>query len=184
MVFSKVSIISNALVLLGDEPISSLTETGAGARASNIYDSAYYSILSSHRWNFAIKKKELSKLTQAPLNEYNYQFQLPTDFIVIITTYPVSTYKIVGDKIYSDSDKIEIDYIYKIAEEKLPPYFIKCFEYYLATQLAIPITEDYNKMEIMQRMYERESRNARYADMQSAPVTPIQDDPYIRVRYI
>lgn len=183
MGFSKIQLSSNALILLGDQPISSFDDTGAGARsASNLYESAYLSILSSHRWNFATKKTTLSRLTAKPLNEYLYQFQLPTDMVRLTSTYPVSNYKILEDKLYSDSQAVSIDYIYKVSEDKLPSYFIKAFEYYLAVQLAIPVTEDFNKMELMQRMYERESRNARYSDSQSAPAVPIQDDPYIRVR--
>lgn len=185
MATSKINLISNALILLGDAPITSLNDPGAGAKAgANLYESTYFSMLSSHRWNFAIKKSLLSQLSEAPLNEYKYQYQLPTDFITIITTYPVSTYRIIGDKLYSDSNRVEIDYIYKITEDKFPPYFIKAFEYYLARDLCIAVTEDMNKYELMQRAYEIESRKARYADSQSAPQVPIQDDPYIRVRVI
>ena len=182
MAFSKTQLISNALVLLGDEPISSITEPGAGAKASVLYESAYFSMLSSHTWKFATKKKELSKLSEAPLNEFQFQYQLPTDFIVIITTYPASTYKILGDKLYTDSSSVEIDYIYKITEDQFPPYFIEAFEYYLAAKLAIPITDDLNKMDVMQRKYELVSRNAKYADNQSAPAISIIDTPYKVVR--
>ena len=185
MSFSKVQLSSNALILLGDSPISSFTEEGAGAvTASNLYESSYLSILSSHRWNFATKKATLAKLTALPKNEYKYQFQMPTDMVLLITTYPTSRYRILGDTLYSDSNTVEIDYIYRITEDKFPAYFIKAFEFYLASQFAIPITEDLNKADIMQRFYERESRKARYADSQSQPAVPIQDDPYIRVRVI
>lgn len=185
MAFSKIQLISNALILLGDEPISSLSDSGAGAKAgANLYESSYLSMLSSHRWNFATKKTTLSRLAEAPKNEYKYQYQLPTDIVNLITTYPVSTYRIIGDKLYSDSSSIDIDYVYKVTEDKFPAYFIKPFEYYLAVQLCIPVTEDYNKLEIMNRMFERESRLARYSDSQQQPSVPIQDDPYIRVRVI
>lgn len=185
MSFSKVQLISNALILLGDEPINSLTDSGAGAKAgSNLYESSYFAILSSHRWKFATKKVKLARLTASPLNEYKYQFQLPTDYINIITTYPRSDYRLLEDKLYSDSKEIEIDYIYKVNEANFPAYFIKAFEYYLAMQLVIPVTEDYNKMDIMNKMYGIESRKARYSDSQSSPSVPILDDPYIRVRAV
>lgn len=97
MSFSKVQLSSNALILLGDSPISSFTEEGAGAvTASNLYESSYLSILSSHRWNFATKKATLAKLTALPKNEYKYQFQMPTDMVLLITTYPTSRYRILG----------------------------------------------------------------------------------------
>lgn len=178
--FSKVQIASNALILLGDEPISSFNDPGAGAKAAgNLYESSYLSILKSHRWNFATQKAVLARLVEVPKNEYKYQFQLPTDIVLLITTYPVSTYRILGDKLYSDSLEIQIDYIFRIDESQLPAYFIKAFEYYLATQLSIPITEDLNKHDLIRKMYERESRSARYADSQSQPSVAIVDTPYI-----
>lgn len=183
MTFTKVQLCSNALVLLGHTPISSFIEPTAGAKvASNLYDSTFISILCSHRWKFATKKALLARLVDAPQNQYQYQYQLPTDMIMPVTTYPVSTYAIYGDKLYSDSDKVEIDYIYQPTESMLPAYFIKCFEYYLAIQFAISLMDDLNKVDVMSRMYEKESRIARYSDSQSTPQVPIQDDPYIRVR--
>ncbi len=179
-IFSDVQIASNALILLGDEPISSFNDTGAGAKAAaNLYESSYLSILKSHRWNFATKKATLARLTETPTNEFAYQFQLPTDLVLLITTYPVSTYRILEDKLYSDSLTIEVDYIYRVEEAKLPGYFIKAFEYYLATQLSIPVTEDLNKHDLIRQMFERESRSARYADAQSQPSVGIIDTPYI-----
>ena len=183
MAFSKVQLVSNALILLGAEPISSFTDgTTESKVAANLYETSYLSMLSSHNWNFATKKVKLARLAEAPLNEYQYQFQLPTDMVKLITTIPASTYRVLGDKLYSDSSEIEIDYIWKITEDQFPSYFVKAFEFYLAVQFAVPITEDLNKQEMMQRHFERESRNARYSDSQSAPSTPIVDDPYIRVR--
>lgn len=185
MATSKISLVSNALILLGDSPISSFTDPGAGALAgANLYESSYLSMLASHRWNFATKKVKLSRLSAAPINEYKYQFQLPTDYVTIITTYPVSIYRILEDKLYSNSQVVEIDYIYRINEDKFPSYFIKPFEYYLARDLCIAVTEDLSKYDLMHRAYEIEARKARYADSQSAPQVPIQDDPYIRVRVI
>lgn len=185
MGFSKVQLISNALILLGDSPISSLSDSGAGAKAgANLYESSYLAMLSSHRWNFATKKVKLSRLTEAPTNEYKHQFQLPTDIVMLITTYPVSTYRILGDKLYSDFQTAEIDYIYKIPENQFPSYFIKAFEFYLARDLCIPVTEDLNKMQAMHDIYEKEARKAKYADSQSAPSVPIQDNNFINVRVV
>jgi len=185
MAFSSIQLVSNALILLGDQPINSFDEPGAGAKAgSNLYESTYLAMLSSHRWKFATKKVKLSRLTATPLNEYKYQFQLPTDYVLITTTYPRTDYKLLEDKLYSDYQEIEIDYIYKVPEDRFPSFFVKAFEYYLATQLAIPVTEDFNKMELMYKMYGIESAKARYSDAQSAPQVPIQDMPYIQARQL
>jgi hypothetical protein len=183
MAFSKVQLSSNALIQLGADPIASFDEDSTEAAvASNLYDTSYLAMLSSHRWNFATKKAQLARLAATPTNEYSYQFQLPTDMVMLITTYPASTYRILGDKLYSNFDTASIDYIFKVTEDNFPAYFVKAFEFYLAMQFAIPITEDLNKRSEMEKTYEKESRKARYADSQSAPATPIIDDPYIRVR--
>jgi len=178
MAFSKVQLASNALILLGDSPISSFTEEGAGAvAASNLYESSYLAMLSSHRWNFATTKATLARLTGTPKNEYKYKFQLPADLVSLITTYPASNYKILGDKLYTDAATCDIDYIFKVTEDKFPAYFITAFEYYLASRLAVPVTEDLNKADMMVQLYDRESRKARYTDSQSTTNVPIQDDP-------
>lgn len=183
MAFSKEQIASNALVLLGDEPISSFTQSGAGAQtAAALYESSYLSMLSSHRWNFATKKAVLARLSEAPTNEYAFKYQLPTDIVMLITTMPSSDYRVLGDKLYSNFPTAQIDYIWKVTEDQFPAYFVASFEFYLAAKFAIPVTEDINKAEVMKRFYEIESRRARYADSQSAPIVPILDDPYIRVR--
>lgn len=185
MGFSKIQLISNALILLGDSPISSLDDPGAGATAgTNLYESTYLAILSSHRWKFATKKMQLNRLTAVPMNEYKYQYQLPTDLILLITTYPRSDYRILEDKLYTDSNTVSVDYIYRVSEDKFPAYFVKAFEYYLARDLAIPVTEDMKKVEMMQNIYNTEARKARYADSQSSPTVAMQDAPYISVRAI
>ena len=60
---SKIQLISNALILLGDAPIASLSAAGAGAIAgANLYDASYDNMLSMHRWRFASKVATLSRL--------------------------------------------------------------------------------------------------------------------------
>ena len=52
---TEVSICSNALRKLGDDPITSLTEDTERARLCNaFYNTARDSLLRSHPWNFAI----------------------------------------------------------------------------------------------------------------------------------
>ena len=81
---SAIQISSNALILLGHPPISSFEEPGAGAQgASNLYEQSYLNMLTVHRWRFATKKAQLSRLTEAPMNGYSYQFQLPSDLDVL-----------------------------------------------------------------------------------------------------
>lgn len=181
---TNISLCSNALVLLGDRPIASFTDEGAGAEsASNLYESCYNYLLSLHRWRFATKKANLSRSTTRPTNQWAYQFQLPSDFIMLVTTYPVSEFEIYGDKIYTNQDACAIDYIYRISESQLPHYFAKVCEYYLATAFAIPVTGNSTRLQEMQNLYLMHLKQAKNIDSTSRPNQGIIDSPFTDTRW-
>jgi len=140
---AAISICSNALVLIGDNPISSFDEEGTGAKvANNFYETSLKAKLGEYTWNFATKQKKLTKLSETPLNKWDYMYQLPSDHIRTITVYPHSDYEILEDKIYSSTDDLELDYIYRVDESFFPPLFREMLELYLAAKWAIPVTEN------------------------------------------
>ena len=63
----KLSLINNALILIGDTPLDSLTDgTRAQIVATSLYDNIVENELSKHRWGFARKKAELAKDVTRP----------------------------------------------------------------------------------------------------------------------
>lgn len=181
---SDISIASNALLLLGHTTIASFTEDSAGAQiASNLYESSYNSMLVTYRWRFASKKAKLARLATAPLNDFTSQFQLPTDLLYLTKTSSTTNYELYEDKLFSNSTDEEIDYIYKVSSDKLPAYYIKALEFYLAMQFAIPITGDLNKMDAMSKMYDKQLRLAKYADSTQRPQDTFDDNPYVDARF-
>ncbi len=181
---TNINLCSNALVLLGDRPISSFSDEGAGAEAaSNLYESCYTYLLGLHRWRFATKKAQLSKSTTRPANEWAYQYQLPTNLITLITTYPVSNYEIYGDKLYSNNQECSIDYVYRISESQIPAYFSKVCEYYLAMTFAIPITGNSTRLQEMESLYLMHLKQAKNVDSNSRPTQGIVDAPLTDVRW-
>ena len=129
-------------VLIGANPISSLTEGTEGRVATELYDDIYEGVLSSFRWRFATKQIQLSRLTQTPLNTYQYQYQLPTDLIMVIKGETLDDYEIYGDKLYSNlSQELHCDYIRNVPESEWPVYFAKMIEYALATDFAPSIRQ-------------------------------------------
>ena len=181
----KVEICSNALILLGHTPISSLDEPGAGALlAKNLYDTTYEAFLSSNNWNFAKKYAGLNRLSDEPLHpNYKYQYQIPVDFVRINTTIPISDYEIFEDKIYSNSEELGIKYFYKVREEMFPPFAIRCMEYYMASILAIPLTVDTAKANVYGQMFQQQLINSMSIDAQSAPQEGWASTPIADVRY-
>ena len=97
---TSISIASNALLLLGHNQIISFSDAGAGGTvASAFYETSYVALLTLHPWSFAKKKKTLSKLTAQPINNFQYQYQLPTDCLRVLTVFPTTDYEIFEDKI-------------------------------------------------------------------------------------
>jgi hypothetical protein len=86
MANSKLSLINNALILIGDVPLTSLTSgTRAQVVATSLYDNIIENELSKHRWGFARSIAELSKDAVAPLgNEWETSYTLPADVLALI----------------------------------------------------------------------------------------------------
>jgi len=160
-----ISICSNALVLLGHDVISSFSDDGIGAKVANsFYETTLLAILGGYKWNFATKQVKLNLLTEKPLNRWQYMFQLPTDNIRVITVHRVSDYEIVGDKIYSDSKELDIDYMHRPDESFFPPLFREAFEFHLASKWAIPVTENATNADLYYGIAEKAFRKVKNID--------------------
>ena len=180
---SSISLASNALLLLGHETIASFDEGTAGATlAANLYETSYLSTLTIHRWRFATKKAQLARLVETPINEYNYAFQLPSDMLYLIKA-DVNDYEIYENKLYCNSQDVYIDYIFRVNEDNLPPYFAKMFEFFLAAQFALSLTGDMEKGNYFSRMYLNELKRAKFADSTQRPQDSFSHSPYLEVRF-
>ena len=69
------------------------------------------------------------------------------------------------------------------SEADWPAYFAKMIEYALAMDFAPSIRDSASSMQTLAQQYLNASRMARYTDSQQHPKTPIQDRPFINVRY-
>ena len=181
---SDIDIASNALVLLGHTPISSFTEPGAGALvAANLYEGIVINALSEHYWRFATKKQKLNQLVEKPLNQYEFAYQVPTDMIIAITVRPFSDYQIFGDLLFSNINDIDLDYVARVNETEMPPYFTKLLEYWCASDFAISVTNDNEKMKQFTLAYRDQLAHARSIDSRNTPPVPIQHQPFTDVRF-
>ena len=153
MANSKLSLINNALILIGDVPLTSLTSgTRAQVVATSLYDNIVENELSKFRWGFARKVAQLSLDVAAPIgNEWESKYTLPADMLNLIKLDPSINYQIIENKVYCN---------------------------YSADLFC-----DYIAMELLANQYLNASRMARFTDSQQHPQTPIQDRPFINVRY-
>ena len=181
---SKVDIVSNALLLVGHPPISSFDpDQGAGAAVGEaLYDTTLSYILSTTYWRFTVKQQSLNRLTAKPLQGWQYAFQLPTDLLTLHRVSPRSNYQIYGDLLYSNHTELIADYTYVPEATELPSYFVQIFQYKLAADFAISITNDTQKNQLYELKYQNELKVAMAADAKNHPPEAIQDSPFTDVR--
>lgn len=175
----QIEIISKALVLIGANSISSLSEGTEGEVAALLYEEAYLGLLSSHNWRFATKKQQLSRLTEVPVNEFSYMYQLPSDLVTVVKVQDGTDYEIYGDKLYSDQPEVYIDYRVRVDELLLPPHFVLALQFLLASEFAIPITDNSQRAQVYNGMYEAQLRRAKYIDSSEHPNDAIAHQPLV-----
>ena len=183
---SKIELINSALILVGDKPLNSLTETRRAAVAANqLYDSVFESEITRHRWGFARTTQELNRLVGQPeIDIYRYKYQLPADMLVAVRIYPNAfDFKIYGKELWVNNNQVTLDYIRKVTEAELPAYFVELMEYALAMKLSIAIRDETDRYQLMAQSYTVSGRNARFQDSQQHPQDPIQDNPTIVSRF-
>ena len=166
---TDISMASNALMLIGEEPINALSENTA---AENLYSSTYEYVLTESNWSFAMKEQYLSRLTATPATEtgFQYAFQMPSDCIRMWAVMPASlNYRIVGDLLYCSADKLLARYIYKVAESALPAHFVKTMEYKLAADFAMSVADDAQKAQLFEQKYAAALSVSQAKDAQQHP---------------
>lgn len=182
---SSIDIASNALLLIGDNPISSFDDPGAGPQvAAGLYPETKKRLLSEHPWSFALKQQRLNRLSQVPdkLTGFSHAFQLPTDLIRIWSMQSHSNYILVGNLLYSNETELLATYIFDVDEVNLPPHFVKSLEYALASDFAISVTEDNTLSGLFAQKAMNATNQAMAIDSQGRPQQAIIDSPLIDAR--
>lgn len=177
---TDISICSDALILLGAAPISSFTEGSDAAQACDrLYPDIRDALISAYVWSWSLKKIQLSRLSTAPTNEWQYAYQLPGDMLsgalAVFETNSTTErsrrygWEIYGDQLYTNMRTVYIDYQSTVSESKMPPYFVQLLKFALASELAIVITDQATKAEFFQvKAYGSTTENGRGGEMRKA----------------
>ena len=158
---SPVDICNFALDKLGEENITSLTQTGSvEARYCNrFYDQMRREVLSEFEWSFATTRAEIAELTldSDPYEyEYQYAYQLPPLCLTVQKIQPEETeYEVEGGrKLYINSTFVYLQYTYdEVDVTKYTDFFIGALASRLAAELAMPLQGRESRMQAMLGMY-------------------------------
>ena len=194
MASSTVDICNRALQKLGAKRIGLITENSPNARACiALYDQLRDAELRNHPWTFAIKRAEIAKDATDPAWGRDASFQLPTDFLRLINTYPemndpFTDFEIEGRKILTNrAAPLRIRYIARITDENvMDVLFTEALASRLAIELGEEITQSNTKKQLLYGEYEENINRAKKANAIERPavVSPNSnyDDTWVNVR--
>jgi hypothetical protein len=183
---SEVSISSNALTKLGDEPITAFDDgTDRSDLCRDYYPNVRDAVLRAYPWSCATIQGELALSGDSPLFGYAYKFQLPVApyCLRVLRVEDDVDYRIKGRFLYSDESSINIEYIARITDAGLfDSLLVEAIECRLAAELAYPITANPALVNTMWGLYEAKLREARTIDGMESPEDNWESNALVEVR--
>lgn len=199
MAASEVQIANLALQKLGEESILTLNDDLTRAAEMKLaFASVRDAELNRRRWRFSFKRFSLPALSSTPDSDYDFEYQLPGDFIRLLeggdirTTVDLSDYRgsptldysIEGRKILTNlGAPLKIRYIYRVTDTTL---FTPAFDYAFASRLAYEtcerITGSTKKQSACLTDYQIAIGEARRAQALELPSAPQADDTWVIAR--
>ena len=181
---TKLSICSDALIILGASPLSSFEEgTDAAQICDRLYDDLRDLLLVSYPWSFTLRKVQLARLVDAPASEWNYAYALPAD---ILSSGPRALFNsaTAGARQVTEGRVIAVMQPHR--------FFVQLLKYHTAWHIAEPVTDQISKAEYWQSVavgapsenmrggYFRQAMNI---DGQTSPPQQLQNFEIIDVRH-
>ena len=188
MTLSNVELCSIALVKLGAEGISSFNDGTAEADvAGTLYDVIRDSLLGVHPWSFATAHAELVQLPNAPLTDFEYAFELPSDFIKALSAGDEcrsrgAVYQVVGREVHTNYEELTFAYIKRADEADFPTYFVSALINRLAAEFCLPLTENASRSELLFKVADTELKLAKLIDSQQDTPPRVEDFTLIEAR--
>jgi hypothetical protein len=161
-----------ALAYLGEAKISSIDDTNSkqARTCKQFLAPTIEEVLRSHRWNCAIKRATLTRLTAAPNHHYTYHYALPTGFLRLLELNGEphndsdEFFEIENNKLATDADTAEIRYIANIPTNEFDPLLKKAVALSLASTIAVPLTAKIDLQTQCYTLFEKAIGKARQID--------------------
>lgn len=192
MAASEVAIVNCALILLGAEPINSLSDTSKSAKIANrTYDMLRQDVLLSHPWNFAVARKELAVTVDEPEYDYTYEFTLPSDVLRVLDTdlpqgepWEIGINPSSGAKVLmTNASAVKIKYIKDLTDTTLfTPTFEQAFSARMAAQWSYALVQSASLQQNMYSLYKDLLSSARSFDAQESCDQELETNEWIDVR--
>lgn len=171
---SSLDVVNEGLVRLGVPPLASLSDQSAQAiAADSIYQTVREAALAEHPWSFALTETALPKLSldddEIRNTKFEFAYQLPTDSLRVLGLRSTHTYRIAGDQLYTDDKEARLVYVADVDEGGWPSYFTQMVAFAFAAAVAITLTENNTRAQLMYQLAGEQRRTARTIDSLQTP---------------
>jgi hypothetical protein len=151
---SSVSICNSALLKIGGDVISSLTD---GSRAATICNALYATlrdeVQGSAPWRFCTQQAVLAALSTPPLFKYSYSFQLPSDCLraLFLNTDPWTQQQ---NLIFANQPTVNLTYLQQNTDETTwDARFAEALAWRIAMELSLALVQSQGSRETSEKSY-------------------------------
>lgn len=195
MAVSNVDIANRALTKLGAGRIMDLDDNVHAAKTiKSMFAVVRDNELRDHVWSFSKARAQLPALATAPEFGFEYQYQLPSNYIRLLQladfwTYPNPTpqglYAIEGRAILTNAPApLRIRYIRQIEDPtQFDASFIEVLACRLAAECCEALTNSNTKKQAAWQEYDEMMRRAIRSNSIELPALAIEDDTWLEARY-
>lgn len=169
MAATEVALCSAALDKLGQDPITSLSDTNKRAKLCNRnYAILRDKLLRSYLWNFAIARVALVADVAVPAFEFENRYILPVDMLRALEMYnSPSEWHIEGQYLLTNDSSVNLKYIKQITTTTdFDATFDEALAYLLAAEMAYPLIQSVNTADKMNAKAGIVLKDARSIDAQ------------------
>ena len=166
---SFVEISSNALRLIGDDPITSFSDDSERARLVNaIYEEMRDEVTRAATWNCCKSRQVLASLSETPAFGWAYYHQLPADCLRVVDVFSGDTridHAVEGRRLMTDVSSVNLIFLKRVTDpNEFDVLFIAAYTARIAAELALPISGSNTVATTMWQLYDKKVKEARTID--------------------
>lgn len=182
-----VSICSNALLMLGAQPINDFNENNDRARlAVNLFSGVRDALLREHPWSCAIKRVLLAPSVEKPVFGYQYSFMLPADCLRVLSIGDEGEYiqyLIEGRSLIANERSIKLRYVFQNTDvSSYDSILVNLLELAMAAKLAYAITQSTSMAQLRLQEFQMALKTAKSLNALEYPGDTFGNSPLLESR--
>ncbi len=186
---TKMEIVNLALANLSREPIQSLAEPNPEAFQIRVHwETALASVLRDHPWGFAMRRRKLAALADAPVG-FACAYAYPEDCIQARRVMPAAPFEIGRSPdgrikaILTDAPDAALEYTTRLVPcEEFDPQFVSALSWRLAAELGLAVHADPQLHQIALSTYSMQLQQAKALDMRESSPPRLPDGDFLKAR--